>query len=65
MVHQQRRSDRLLGAAATGLVQMQAEPTLPAIDAAWTPTQPIGMTFVRQRAGRWQCLASAPGFPEF
>ncbi|TVP84035.1 MAG: DUF429 domain-containing protein [Thioalkalivibrio sp.] len=44
---------------------MQAEPTILAIDAAWTPSQPSGVALVQQRAGRWHCLALAPSFLSF
>ncbi|MBS0003106.1 MAG: hypothetical protein KFF45_08515 [Thioalkalivibrio sp.] len=44
---------------------MQAEPNIVAIDAAWTPSKSSGVALVQHRAGRWHCLAIAPGFLGF
>jgi predicted RNase H-like nuclease len=36
-----------------------------AIDAAWTATEPTGVSLLQNTNGQWQCVALAPSYPQF
>jgi hypothetical protein len=40
-------------------------PTILAIDAAWTTTEPSGVAVVRSEESGWRCVAAAPSYDEF
>ena len=44
---------------------MTPQPTILAIDAAWTATQPSGVALVQQRGSGWHCIALAPSYLSF
>lgn len=44
---------------------MTPQPTILAIDAAWTATQPSGVALVQQRGSGWHCTALAPSYLSF
>jgi len=44
---------------------MNGNQTILAIDAAWTASQPSGVSLVQQRGSGWHCIALAPSYQSF